>query len=172
MLRYEAEVSPDYVQPIPYVFILSKDRKRIFLTRRKNGGDARLEGMASIGVGGHVEDGETISDAVYRELKEEVGVKDDIIASKSLIGYIYSRETEVNKVHLGVVFRVVVEEKAEHTVRISKDERDKLDGEWVSFEDLLSGKFDDQLETWSKYLVEWFRSEDDICGYLDKWYIT
>ena len=51
--RPDAENDPDYKQIIPYVVLRRGDE--IFMTRRlKKGGEARLHGLMSIGVGGHI----------------------------------------------------------------------------------------------------------------------
>ena len=53
MPRAEAEERPDYKQIIPYVILLQGDK--VFVTRRLNkGGEARLHGRISIGIGGHI----------------------------------------------------------------------------------------------------------------------
>lgn len=71
-LRCEAECDPAFKQVIPYVVIEHKPSGMIFMTTRL-GGDERLIGQASIGLGGHMENGESIFDCLYRELNEEVG---------------------------------------------------------------------------------------------------
>ncbi|HET7667485.1 MAG TPA: hypothetical protein VFK56_15730, partial [Mycobacterium sp.] len=58
--RPHAEEDPSFKQLIPYVMV--RDGERMFLTvRTAAGGDARLHGKASVGVGGHlnpVDDGQ------------------------------------------------------------------------------------------------------------------
>ena len=73
MLRCEAEQTPAFKQIIPYIILMSMDG-RIFTTLRL-GGDERLKGQHSIGLGGHMDGGEDMLTALYRELKEEVGPK-------------------------------------------------------------------------------------------------
>ena len=52
MPRDEAEQRPDYKQIIPYVILRRGDE--VFVTRRlSKGGEARLHGKISIGIGGH-----------------------------------------------------------------------------------------------------------------------
>ena len=70
-----AEDDPTHKQLIPYVVV--RDGAHVFLMRRTDaGGDARLHGKASIGVGGHlnpVDDGEDALDAgLRREWAEEL----------------------------------------------------------------------------------------------------
>ena len=53
MPRDEAEQRPDYKQIIPYVILRRGDE--VFVTRRlSKGGEARLHGKISIGIGGQI----------------------------------------------------------------------------------------------------------------------
>ena len=93
MPRCEAELNPAFKQIIPYIILANPDG-RIFTTLRL-GGDERLRGQHSIGLGGHMDGGEDIPTALYRELKEEVGLTEADIESAKLCGYVYSGKTEV-----------------------------------------------------------------------------
>ena len=73
-LRCEAECDPSFKQIIPYVLVEHKPTGRFFMTTRI-GGEERLKGQASIGLGGHLEDGEDVVDALFRELEEEIGLE-------------------------------------------------------------------------------------------------
>ena len=55
MLRCEAELNPVFKQIIPYIILMNMDG-RIFTTLRL-GGDERLKGQHSIGLGGHMDGG-------------------------------------------------------------------------------------------------------------------
>ena len=51
--RPEAEQDPGYRQIIPYVLLCRGEK--VFATRRLNkGGEARLHGKVSVGIGGHI----------------------------------------------------------------------------------------------------------------------
>src|SRR6187402_2851757 len=76
--RPTAEDDPTRKQVIPYVVV--RDGSRTFLMQRTDaGGDARLHGKASIGVGGHlnpVDEGEDALDAgLRREWTEELAAR-------------------------------------------------------------------------------------------------
>ena len=58
MLRCEAEQNPAFEQIIPYIILMNMDG-RIFTTLRL-GGDERLKGQHSIGLGGHMDGGEDV----------------------------------------------------------------------------------------------------------------
>ncbi|MEI3063149.1 MAG: hypothetical protein V8S72_09590 [Oscillospiraceae bacterium] len=78
--RPDAENDPGYKQIIPYVVLRRGDE--IFMTRRlKKGGEARLHGLMSIGVGGHINPVDDVDRenvllrGLERELDEEVEIE-------------------------------------------------------------------------------------------------
>lgn len=125
MPRCEAELNPAFKQIIPYIILANADG-RIFTTLRL-GGDERLRGQHSIGLGGHMDGGEDIPTALYRELKEEVGLTEADIESAKLCGYVYSGKTEVDSVHVGVIYLLTISRSD-----VTCQERDKLSGCWCS----------------------------------------
>jgi len=146
-----AEEDPGFKQLIPYVAV--RDGGRIFLMRRTDaGGDARLHGKASIGVGGHlnpVDEGEDpLLAGLRREWDEELQA--DWEPEFRLIGLLNDDSNPVGAVHLGVVFTVEADGRAV-TVR----ERDKLTGEFVEADVVGAGW--DALETWSQLVANALR---------------
>ena len=125
MLRCEAEQNPAFKQIIPYIIMMGMDG-RIFITLRL-GGDERLKGQHSIGLGGHMDGGEDVLTALYRELKEEVGLTKADVTDIQLSGYIYSSRTEMDSVHVGAVYLLKTENS-----EISCLERDTLFGYWCN----------------------------------------
>src|ERR1700753_2808541 len=86
--RSEAELDRRYKQLIPYVLIICNDR--ILRYRRgKGGGEKRLHGLYSVGVGGHISEKDNglfsqavgYTDSMRRELMEEVAIGDSKEAS-------------------------------------------------------------------------------------------
>lgn len=147
MDRPDAEEDPTHKQLIPYVVV--RDRDRIFLTERTSaGGDARLHGKASIGVGGHlnpVDEGENpLADGLQREWDEELEA--DWAPDFQLVGLLNDDGDPVGAVHLGVVFTVEANGRSV-TVR----EHDKLVGRWVSVDQLREAW--DRLEGWSQLVA-------------------
>ena len=65
-LRREAELDASFKQIIPYVILEHAPTGRIYTTRRI-GGDSRLIGQASIGLGGHMDVGEDFQVCLLRE---------------------------------------------------------------------------------------------------------
>jgi predicted NUDIX family phosphoesterase len=115
--RHEVEEDPSYKQLIPYVIFRHRDAQggvHLFqYTRGKGQGEGRLHSKKSVGIGGHIsaEDsgsGEEPSHAsaayaegMRRELAEEVAIGAKY--SEHCAGLINDDETEVGRVHLGVV---------------------------------------------------------------------
>jgi len=105
--RSEAELDKRYKQLIPYVLIVCGD-KILRYRRGKAGGEARLHGLFSVGIGGHISDednGQFSRDRGYqagmrRELIEEVGID---VGSEPAVAAINDDSTEVGYVHFGVV---------------------------------------------------------------------
>ena len=104
--RCDAEEDPSYKQLIPYC--LFRCQGRLLHYRRGSGvGEGRLLGKRSIGIGGHIsEEDAGGSDHPYqvgmrREIAEEIEVGAPF--QDSILGLINDDETEVGRVHLGVV---------------------------------------------------------------------
>jgi predicted NUDIX family phosphoesterase len=107
------ERDPSFKQLIPYVIFRYRDPHgavSLFqYTRGRGQGEARLHQKRSIGVGGHIcaEDhaGRTsrhpYEEGLRRELDEEVVL--DTRYEARLVGLINDDETEVGRVHLGLV---------------------------------------------------------------------
>jgi predicted NUDIX family phosphoesterase len=143
-----AEEDPSFKQLIPYVVL--RDGERVYLTERTTaGGDVRLHGKASIGVGGHlnpVDDGQDpLTDGLRREWSEEL--ETDWEPRFQLVGLLNDDGNPVGAVHLGVVFTVAADGRD-----VSVREHDKLVGRWASLDEVREAW--DRLETWSQLVVE------------------
>ena len=104
--RSAAELDKRYKQLIPYVLLVCND-KILRYRRGKGGGEARLHGFFSVGIGGHIseEDHQLFSNDPYREgmrreLMEEVAIDG---ARETAVAVINDDSTEVGWVHFGVV---------------------------------------------------------------------
>lgn len=148
--RRHAEEDATLKQVIPYC-VLARGPE-VFLTRRTSaGGDARLFGKRSIGIGGHVNpvDGaDVLALALRREIEEEVAVEGPWDARA--VGVLNDDSTDVGSVHVGLVH--VVRVAGEVTVR----ETDRLTGGFVAAEELrrLCREERGSFETWSALLVD------------------
>ena len=115
--RSEMEQDPSFKQLIPYVIFRHTDRSgRVSIfhyTRGVGQGEARLHRKRSVGIGGHicVDDAGTqdpYSKGMQRELDEEVIIETPY--RERCVGLINDDQTEVGKVHLGVVHLLDVEQ--------------------------------------------------------------
>jgi predicted NUDIX family phosphoesterase len=147
MDRPLAEEDPAFKQLIPYVVV--RDGPLVYLMERTDaGGDARLHGKASIGVGGHlnpVDEGEdALTDGLRREWSEELIA--DWEPDFRLVGLLNDDSNPVGSVHLGVVFEV---EAAGRPVEVR--EHEKLTGRFASDGEVLAAW--DRMETWSRLVA-------------------
>lgn len=115
--RSEMETDPSFKQLIPYVIFRHTDeagRACLFhYTRGSGQGEKRLHAKQSIGIGGHISSIDAVEQDPYREgmrreLDEEVIISTEYQAK--CVGLINDDETEVGKVHLGVVHIFDVEQ--------------------------------------------------------------
>jgi predicted NUDIX family phosphoesterase len=152
--RPAMEQDPSFKQLIPYVIFSHKDaagRTQLFqYTRGKGQGEARLHAKRSVGVGGHISADDATAASAYdegmrRELAEEVIIETPYRGR--LVGLINDDETEVGKVHLGVVHIFDVERPA---VRSREDEI--IDAGFRPVEDLLADL--SRFETWSQICLK------------------
>jgi predicted NUDIX family phosphoesterase len=146
--RAAAEGDPSFKQLIPYVVV--RDAERVFLMRRTDaGGDARLHGKASIGVGGHLNPVDHGEDALMAGLRREWD--EELVADWEpefrLVGLLNDDTNPVGAVHLGIVFTV---EAAGRQVAVR--EHEKLSGTFATPAEVRAAW--DRLETWSQLVAE------------------
>ena len=147
MPRAEAEEQPAFKQIIPYVILRQGDK--IFVTRRLNkGGEARLHGKISIGVGGHInpvdEQGDMLMKGLWREIHEEVELHSH--GELCSCGFINDDSNSVGSVHLGACFTL----ETEGAVKVKETE--KLEGLWMTLPELEENY--DYMETWTQIALE------------------
>jgi predicted NUDIX family phosphoesterase len=143
--RGDMERDPSYKQVIPYLVL--RDGDRYFLMRRtRAGGDSRLHDSWSIGVGGHLnpEDGGPL-EGLDREWAEEIEA--DFIPTMRFVGLLNDDETDVGRVHIGLVF---VGDAMGRPTRIR--ETDKLEGHFAVASEVAAVA--DRLESWSRLVFQ------------------
>ncbi len=147
--RSAAEEDPSHKQLIPYLVIRHGDRVLCY-TRGKSGGEARLHAKMSIGIGGHINDGdahaEHFNDAAYnraveRELHEELAIAGPY--RQKVAALLNDEATEVGRVHLGIVHVIDVD-----SPEITPREDAIRDLEFVTAADLEPRR--ERLENWSQ----------------------
>jgi predicted NUDIX family phosphoesterase len=156
--RDELEEDLSFKQIIPYGVISCKDSFYLF---RRTGGqrDKRLPNLFYLGVGGHMNPGETavpeeqyIIDELKRELFEEVRlINGCLIEAIEFIGFINDDSIQVGRFHIGLMYNIHVSNK-----EIYVNETDKMTAEWVDKSRLA--EFYDEMETWSRVFFEYFVS--------------
>ncbi|WP_436854079.1 NUDIX domain-containing protein [Staphylococcus caeli] len=151
--RGDMEEDPTYKQLISYCILENEHDEILVYERLSGGGESRLHGQSSIGVGGHMNDvkgAESINEVLrvnaQRELEEEVGLPESKSQNLAYIGFINDDTNEVGEVHLGVVFKINVNSKD-----VEAKETDTLRIKWVD-----QSKIDnyDAFETWSALILQ------------------
>lgn len=147
--RAEMERDPSFKQIIPYLVL--RDGDRYFLMQRTTaGGDARLHGLYSIGVGGHLNPGDGgVLGGLEREWHEELVA--DFLPEFRLVALLNDDTTPVGAVHLGAVY---VADAAGRPVAIR--ETDKLRGRFADPVEVAAVV--ERMETWSRLAFEFLQS--------------
>ena len=148
--RSEMETNPSFKQLIPYVVFRYTDKggsQTVFAyTRGKGQGESRLHSKRSLGVGGHISsvdatDMNPYEEGMRRELTEEVDIRTEY--SGKCVGLINDDQTDVGRVHLGIVHLLDVEQP-----NIHPRESEIIQ---AGFYDVDSLRDDiDSFETWSQ----------------------
>ena len=159
--RDYAERTPTLKQVIPYSLV-SRDGSILLLERLSKGGEKRLHGKLSVGVGGHInpvdqadEHGEfhsgrssrLLNAGSQRELDEELHIEGTVDVRR--YGVINDDSNAVGAVHVGVLQLVTVEGSVE--IR----ELDQLAGSWKTpseLQQLAEGPAN--IETWSRMALD------------------
>lgn len=155
--RGEMEDDPSFKQLIPYVIFRHTDeggQVSLFqYTRGKGQGEGRLHSKCSVGIGGHIssDDADAVpgehpyDEGMRRELAEEVVI--DTPYQARCVGMINDDESEVGRVHLGIVHIFDVEQPA-----VTAREADIADAEFRPVEEILADIA--RFETWSQICVQ------------------
>jgi predicted NUDIX family phosphoesterase len=149
--RSAAEQDRGHKQLIPYVLIICNG-KILRYQRGKGGGEKRLHGLYSVGVGGHIseEDNGLFStgigyhEAMWRELMEEVAIEQ---TREATVGLINDDSTDVGFVHLGVVHVVHVDDE---TVASGRD--GMVGAKFVPITEAVKDL--GAYESWSRFCLE------------------
>jgi len=160
--RDELEDAPACKQIIPYVVLSRKKEVQpsvpsIFVTiRLEGGGENRLHGKTSFGIGGHLEGGDvTYGNPVHmglrREVAEEVIIKPYALTEDpKFVGFIYGGTELVDQVHFGLVYSWRLCPDNSCSVR----ETDQLVGEWVPADKAMMMRENPKTERWAKALCD------------------
>lgn len=163
-IREEAEQDSEFQQLIPYI-VVARNKKLLNYYRGKGQGEARLRGKRSIGIGGHINPCD-LTDEVVGVIQDRPSFLDDKYVRGMLrelheelqfprlperwdmpiIGLINEDQTEVGRVHLGVVHLLRLEGGCKCHAR----EADILDVAFTNASVLVETEHFEQLERWSQ----------------------
>lgn len=148
--REEVEHDPSYKQLIPYC-IFRHDGKLFHYTRGKKGGEGRLHSLRSVGIGGHISSEDRWDadrrylEAMHREIDEEVflecGFRDECV------GLINDDETDVGRVHLGIVHIFDLD-----APKVRPREESIIETGFASPAELIAHR--DRFESWSQICLD------------------
>ena len=163
MPRSQAEKDPTHKQLIPYV-IMACGGKYLSYVRGRRAGEARLTGLRSIGIGGHINPRDdmplfhadfyqTYVAAVEREVAEEVSV--GAHHSDRIVALLNDDSNDVGRVHLGIVHYWNLD-----APKVAKREQMISQMAFMSSAELQEVR--DTLETWSQLCLDNLAEMDKI----------
>jgi predicted NUDIX family phosphoesterase len=151
--RERAENDPTHKQIIPYVLLVFAE-KVLYYVRGKEAGEKRLIAKASIGIGGHLNEGdaglfslneENYQRVVEREVHEEIHLMTSF--RNRIVALLNDDTTEVGRVHLGVVHLFQLAEP-----KVQKRERMITKLSFMTKNELLARR--ETMETWSQICLD------------------
>ena len=151
--RGDMEEDSTFKQLISYCLLENEKGEILVYERLSGGGEERLHGQSSIGVGGHMNDvmgadsiNEVLRVNAQRELEEEVGLAKEDSQNMEYLVFIIDNINKVGKVQMGSVFKITV-----NTTDVEAKETDTLRIKWVEKGSIES--YDD-FETWSALILQ------------------
>lgn len=151
--RAQAETDPTHKQIIPYVLIACGD-KVLHYVRGKKAGEQRLVAKGSIGIGGHMNEGDeslfALDEAAYRagverEVNEELKI--DIAFDDRIVALLNDDSNDVGRVHLGIVHVFKLAEP-----KVEKRESMITNLAFLTRDELVGRR--DSLESWSQLCLD------------------
>ena len=151
--RAQAERDPSHKQIIPYALLAFGDTV-LYYVRGKKAGEQRLVAKGSIGIGGHMNEGDeslfALDEGAYRagverEVNEEVKI--DTKFEDRIVALLNDDTTEVGQVHLGIVHVFKLAEP-----KVEKREAMITNLAFLGKDELMARR--DSLETWSQLCLD------------------
>jgi len=151
--RAQAENDPAYKQIIPYVLLMFAD-KVLYYVRGKKAGEQRLVAKGSIGIGGHMNEGDesffALDEVAYRagverEVNEEIKI--DTKFEDRIVALLNDDTTDVGRVHLGIVHVFKLAEP-----KVEKREAMITNLTFLTKDELVARR--ESLESWSQICVD------------------
>ena len=156
--RFALESDEDFRQLLP-ISIFTYNGKVWAYERTPKGGESRLHNKIAVAVGGHwdlddlviensiIDLEASLAKATARELQEEVKLSSKIVKSYELDKKICADDTEVDRVHMAVVY---VHELDGEGIESAEDQLKSVG--FVSPNKLLTGEYN--LEAWARIICE------------------
>ena len=157
MRRGDAEINPNFKQPICYSMIFNPNSKKLFSYQRSDDDskypERRLHGRWSIGVGGHIEktdEKNPIYESLRRELSEEVQ-SFHVLGKPEILGYLNYESNPVSQVHFGLLYLIKTDSE-----EIYQKDQEMMNGKLRSLDELEQILFatDLRVEAWSQIAFE------------------
>lgn len=143
ILRDDCERSEYWTQLIPQIIIQRSDDK--VFSYIKAGTENRLHGVRSILFGGHMDENDmTVSEALFRELKEELGYIPEF-ESIEYKGFIKDNTSACSRQHIGLIYILKLTQD-NFDIELLDDEVSS-DVQWVSLENISQHAY----ESWSAH---------------------
>ena len=151
--RARAESDPAYKQIIPYALVAFEDTV-LYYVRGKKAGEQRLVAKGSIGIGGHMNEGDESLFAwdeqayragVEREVNEEIKI--DTQFADRIVALLNDDTTDVGRVHLGIV----------HVFKLAEPKVKKREALITNLAFLAKAELTarrESLESWSQICVD------------------
>ena len=152
--RGDLEADPSFKQIIPYAII--SNNESFYLFKRTSGQkENRLHNKLTLGVGGHMNPGNSEKSAeqylineLKREFFEEVKPFNACsIENIEFIGFINDDTVSVGRVHIGLLYNITVSNQD-----LIVNETDKMTAEWIDKPGLY--RMYEELETWTQIAFE------------------
>jgi predicted NUDIX family phosphoesterase len=151
--RRQAENDPMHKQIIPYALI-AFGNSVLYYVRGKKAGEQRLVAKGSIGIGGHMNEGDeslfALDEAAYRVgVEREVGeeIKINTKFDDRIVALLNDDTTEVGQVHLGIV----------HVFKLTEPKVEKREAMITNLAFLTKAELvarRESLESWSQICVD------------------
>ncbi len=93
---------------------------------------------------------EILSINTARELHEELAFDEKATGNLEAIGLINDDESEVGKVHIGILSTLEFAEDAQVEVK----EKEQIAGRWIPITDLKDPEIYERFETWSQFVAD------------------
>ena len=154
--RSELEEDASFKQLITYATI-SNNQSYCLFKRTTEQTEKRLHNKFTLGVGGHMNPGNSLEqdenyvlNELKREFFEEVRLLDGcLIENIEFIGFINDDTIPVGRVHIGLLYNISLSNKD-----VVINETDRMTSDWIDKTDLAG--FYGGMETWSRLIFDYY----------------